>query len=137
MKNEKLENLVKTRQIKAEAPDPTEVQSFVRAAKAKIHDSKNLDLSLESRFELSYSAAHSLALAALRRLGYRSENRIIVFQCLPHTLSVDKIQTRILGDIHNRRNLAAYEGEFEVSEQMVESLIRIVDDLLARLELLG
>ena len=37
---------------------------------------------------LVYNAAHALCLAALRWHGYRSGNRYIVFQLLPHTLKV-------------------------------------------------
>ena len=40
-----------------------------------------------SRFGLAYDAAHSLALVALRRVGYRPENkRHIVFDLLPATV---------------------------------------------------
>jgi hypothetical protein len=94
-------------------------------------------LSLDSRFELTYAASHSLSLAALRWHGYRSENRITVFQSLVHTVSLDKIQTRILSDAHNRRNLAAYEGETEVSQEHVDSMIRVVDELLKLVQQLG
>ena len=46
------------------------------------------DNSLESRFDLAYNAAHSLCLAALRWHGYRSANRYIASQALPHTLGL-------------------------------------------------
>ena len=39
-------------------------------------------LSLDSRFDLAYNAAHAFSLAALRWHGYRSEHRYTVFQCL-------------------------------------------------------
>ena len=135
--NEKLENLVKIDQLKREPPDQNEINSFVKSAQAKQKDAKNPSLSLESRFELTYAASHSLSLAALRWHGYRSENRITVFQSLVHTVSLDKIQTRILSDAHNRRNLAAYEGETEVSQEQVDSMIRVVDELLKLVKQLG
>ena len=39
-------------------------------------------LSLESRFDLAYNAAHATALSALRVHGYRRENCYLVFRCL-------------------------------------------------------
>lgn len=48
----------------------------------------NATLAIESRFDLAYNAAHALALAALRARGYRSDNRYVVFQALPHTLGL-------------------------------------------------
>ena len=41
-----------------------------------------------SSFDLAYNAAHALCLAALRWHGWRSTNRFIVFQLLPHTLGL-------------------------------------------------
>lgn len=47
-------------------------------------------LSEDSQFMLAYGAAHSFSLAALRWHGYRSDSRYLVFQCLQHTLGLDK-----------------------------------------------
>jgi len=99
--NDKLENLAKIGSLKREPPDQNEIDSFVKSAQAKQKDAKNTGLSLDSRFELTYASSHSLSLAALRWYGYRSENRITVFQSLVHTVSLDKVQTRILSDAHN------------------------------------
>ena len=54
----------------------------------RLDDAGRRELSLESRFDLAYNAAHALALAALRLRGYRSESRYLVFQCLQHTLDL-------------------------------------------------
>lgn len=51
-------------------------------------DARKSSNSIESRFDLAYNAAHALCLAALRRSGYRAENRYIVFQVLPDTLGL-------------------------------------------------
>lgn len=137
MTQEKLENLVRTNALKRERPTQSEIDGLIRAAQAKQRDARKTSLSLESRFELSYSASHSLSLAALRWHGYRSDYRITVFQCLPHTVRLDRTQTRILSDAHNRRNLAAYEGESEVTQESVEALVRVVDELLKLVVALG
>ena len=81
-------------------------------------------MSLESRFDLAYNAAHALCLAALRRKGYRSGNRYIVFQVLPHTLGLGPEVWRVLDKCHNTRNLGEYEGLLEVDERLVDGLVK-------------
>jgi hypothetical protein len=66
---------------------------------ARLTDAVNVSLAPESRFDLAYNAAHALALAALRRLGYRSENRYLVFQTLPHTAGLPPRHLESLGKV--------------------------------------
>ena len=88
-----------------------------------MHDAANPALSLESRFDLAYNAAHALCLAALRRKGYRPSQRYIVFQVLPHTLGLGPEVWRVLDKCHNTRNLGEYEGLLDIDEGLVTSLI--------------
>ena len=84
-----LEHLAGTgKPLLAEAPDAAEFAGLLRSGRARLTDARNAALSLESRFDLAYNAAHALCLAALRRQGYRPRNRYIVFQVLPHTLGL-------------------------------------------------
>lgn len=129
MSSTPLDNLAKIGQLKAESPTTSEIKGLLQSARLKLKDSQNNSLSLESRFELAYSAAHSFSLAALRSHGYRSENRFLVFQCLTHTTKMPPSKIRILGDAHNKRNLSAYEGEVDVTEALVNSLIDATKDL--------
>jgi hypothetical protein len=92
---------------------------------------------LESRFDLAYNAAHALSLAALRWKGYRSEDRYMVFQALPHTLSMESAKWKVLDLCHRRRNLSEYEGHLEVDEVLVSDLIAVTRDVLSRVEALG
>jgi hypothetical protein len=96
--------------LKAEAPDTNEIAGLLRTGRVRLHDAQNTALSLESRFDLAYNGAHALCLAALRRMGYRSGNRYIVFQVLPHTLGLGPEVWRVLDKCHNTRNLGEYEG---------------------------
>ncbi|MEO8118762.1 MAG: hypothetical protein ABI606_05500 [Rhodoferax sp.] len=109
--------------LKAEAPDANEIAGLLRTGIARLHDARNAALALESRFDLAYNAAHALSLAALRRMGYRSGNRYIVFQVLPHTLGLGPEVWRVLDKCHNTRNLGEYEGLLEVDERLVTDLI--------------
>ena len=75
MTNDKLENLVRIGQLKAEPASEEEIAGLQRSGAVRLADAKNKKLSIESRFDLAYNAAHALSLAALRHAGYRSENR--------------------------------------------------------------
>lgn len=61
--------------------------------------------------------------ASLRRQGYRSANRYIVFQLLPHTLGLGPEVWRVLAKCHDVRNLGEYEGDLNVDERLVADLI--------------
>ncbi|MBI4990209.1 MAG: hypothetical protein HZC23_15450 [Rhodocyclales bacterium] len=134
---ESLQNLQKIGQIKAEPPDQVEFDGLVRSARRKLPDADNPALSLESRFTLAYDAAHSLALAALRWHGYRSENRYTVFQVLGHTLSFPPAKWRFLDDCHKKRNIALYDGDFAEDEQLIGELIAVAKELQIAVEALG
>lgn len=106
-----------------EAPDANELAGLLRSGTARLKDASNATLALESRFDLAYNAAHSLSLAALRRIGYRAGNRYTVFQVLPHTLGLGPEVWRVLDKCHNTRNLGEYEGLLDVDERLVKDLI--------------
>lgn len=125
------DNLVKINQLKIEEPDQGELDGLIKSGQARLKDSHNTDLSLESRFDLAYNAAHALSLAALRRHGYRSENRFIVFQCLEHTLQVGPEVWRVLAHCHNLRNRSEYEGFLDINERLVLDLVKAAEAVLS------
>ncbi|WP_374383545.1 hypothetical protein [Thermomonas sp.] len=119
-----LENLAGTgKPLLAEAPDAVEFAGLVRSGRARLNDARNAALSLESRFDLAYNAAHALCLAALRRHGFRARHRYIVFQVLPHTLGLGPEVWRVLAKAHDLRNLAEYEGHVDVDARLVTDAI--------------
>lgn len=109
--------------LQPEPPDAKEIAGLLRSGLARLKDARNTTLALESRFDLAYNAAHSLCLAALRAKGYRSGNRYIVFQVLPHTLGLGAEVWRVLDKCHNTRNLGEYEGMLDVDGRLVADLI--------------
>lgn len=109
--------------LRAEPPDSKEFAGLQRMGLARLKDAQHQGLSLESRFDLAYNAAHALCLAALRWHGYRSGNRFIVFQLLPHTLGLGPEVWRVLSKCHDARNLGEYEGMLEVDTRLVTDLI--------------
>ena len=127
---EPLHNLVKINKLNLEPPSRAEFDGMVAAATNKLKDVAIPGLSQGSRFTLAYGAAHALALAALRWHGYRSDSRYLVFQCLQHTLGLERSKWRVLDKCHNCRNLAEYEGHLEVDAQLLKELVQITHELL-------
>lgn len=134
MSSDPLENLVNVGSLKAEPHSRPETDGLVRSAAARLKDARNKSLAIESRFDLAYNASHALALAALRRKGYRSENRYVVFQALQHTLALPAAQWRVLAKAHGIRNQGEYEGLLDVGETLVEEVIEIAQAILDALD---
>ena len=137
MTNDNLENLASTGGLKVEAPAGEEIEALLASGLARLADSKNKELHIESRFDLAYNAAHALSLAALRIAGYRSENRYLVFQCLKHTLNLPNEQWRVLDQAHKKRNIAEYEGSTVLNDALVDALIETTDEVAKRVQQLG
>ena len=132
MQNEYLDNLAASGVLRAEPSTTDEVSGLVRSGCARLADAKKEQLSLESRFDLAYNAAHALSSAGLRVAGYRANNRYLVFQCLVHSLGIPNEKWRVLEQAHRIRNLAECEGATDVDENLVEALIRVIDEVAAR-----
>jgi len=132
MSHEELDNLVRIGRLKAEPASRREFAGMIKSARTRLADAQNQSLDPDSRFDLAYGAAHRLALAALRHQGYRSENRITVFQTVVHTLGSDKSDLQIFLKAHNERNLAEYEGRLEIDQGLLADLIRCTKRLERR-----
>jgi len=134
---EKLDNLVKIKQLKKEPPDQNEFDGMVNSAKRRLQDAQVKGLSEEGQFSLAYGASHALALAVMRWHGYRSDNRYLVFQCLEQTIGLENAKWRVLDKCHKQRNLAEYEGHLEITPQLLQELIEVSKELLTLVETLG
>jgi len=128
-----LDNLVKIGTLKAEAAARKEFDGMLASARRGLVDAQNESIESDSQFDLAYGAAHRFALAALRQQGYRSENRITVFQTLVHTLGTDAADIQIFLAAHNERNLAEYEGRVDIDAKLSD-LIRCTKKLEAAVE---
>jgi hypothetical protein len=134
MSSAELENLAKIGKLKREPPSARELAGLLKSAQARMADADRAELSFDSRFDLAYNAAHALALHALRRLGYRSDNRYLVFQTLQHTAGLPAEAWRVLVKAHERRNLAEYEGHLERDEKLMAELAAAAARLRAIVE---
>ena len=124
MTSPELENLARTGALKREAPSRSEYDGLVRSGEERLTDAGRMDLAPTSRFDLACNAAHALALAALRRLGYRAPNRRLVFEALVHSTTLDEPSRRVLITCHERRNFAEYEGIHDIDGRLLDDLIR-------------
>ena len=120
-----------------EDPDAREFDGLVRSGLARLKDAENGVNSLESRFDLAYSAAHALSLAALRHHGFRPSKRYVVFQVLPHTLELGAEVWRVLSKCHDMRNRTEYEGVLDVDERLVADLIDACGKVAAKVRTLS
>ena len=136
MTSRQLTNLEKIGKLKAEPPSKAEFDGLVRSGAARLKDCAIKSLSRDGRFDLSYNAAHALALAALRWQGYRSDSRYLVFQCLEHTLGFAANEWRVLDEAHRKRNVAEYEGDLDIDDALVEALIRTAMEIEKRVRAL-
>jgi hypothetical protein len=133
MSSAELENLAKIGKLKREAPSARELTTLLESAHARLADAARPVLAFESRFDLAYNGAHALALYALRKLGYRSDNRYLVFQVLQHTAGLPPAEWRVLAKAHERRNQFEYEGRLERDEALLAEVLKIAAGLSALL----
>lgn len=109
--------------LRREPPDAAEFQGLKSAGLVRLEDALRAPLSLESRFDLAYNAAHSLCLAALRYRGFRTSKRYVLFQVVPETLGLGPEVWRVLDKCHGIRNRSEYEGASELDEELVDALV--------------
>lgn len=122
MGKQELDNLVNIGALKKELPSRAEYDGMLDAARRSLADAQK-GLDPDNQFTLVYGAAHRLALAALRREGYRSEKRISVFQTIVHTVGTGNADIQVFLKAHNTRNLAEYEGYTEVDPRLLADLL--------------
>ena len=129
MGKQELDNLVKLGTLKVEAASRKEFEGMLASARRGLADAQSKSIETDSQFDLAYGAAHRFALAALRQQGYRSDNRVTVFQTLVHTLGTGNADIQIFLRAHNERNLAEYEGRVDIDEKLLADLIRCTKKL--------
>src|SRR5438309_5798208 len=111
-----LERLAGPGNVLAKEPlDAKEFAGLVRSGLVRLKDAENEANSLDSRFDLAYSAAHALCLAALRHHGFRPSKRYIVFQVLPDIrLNAKKAALRSARRVRDDRSRSVSEKENRV-----------------------
>jgi hypothetical protein len=134
MSSAELENLARIGSLERVPASEAEIEALAASGRARLGDAADEGLSLTSRFDLAYNGTHALALAALRRLGYRSKSRYLVFLALEHTLELSSRSCRVLIDAHRERNRVEYEGVGSITESLVEALLEAGQEVLSRFD---
>mgnify|MGYP001559005585 CR=1 FL=1 len=135
-KSRELANLARIGKLAIELGTPGEIKGLLTSGSERLTDARNEVLALSSRFDLAYNAAHAFSLAALRWHGYRSDNRYLVFQSLPHTLGLSTAVWRVLAKAHEVRNVAEYAGHFDADITMLRNLIESAEAVRAAVAVL-
>ncbi len=126
-KSRELANLARIGKLAVEPGTGGEIKGLLISGTERLADARKEVLALSSRFDLAYNAAHAFSLAALRWHGYRSDNRYLVFQALPHTLGLPVATWRVLAKAHEARNVAEYEGHFDADMTLLGNLIEAAE----------
>jgi len=131
-----LENLVGRGLEKAQA-DREELTRYLGRIRRKLADSRQANISLDSRFDVAFEALLQTALAALRARGYRTTSgaghQQLAIQALPKTIGIPAGEVRTLDEFRKRRSAGLYLAEFEPSAAEVEALVAAADRLLKSL----
>ena len=127
-----LDNLVGRGLEKAQA-DEEELSRYLGRIRRKLADSRQTNISLDSRFDVAFEALLQIALAALRARGYRTTSgaghQQLAIQALPKTIGIPAGEIRTLDEFRKRRSAGLYLAEFEPSEAEVAALVAAVEGL--------
>jgi hypothetical protein len=137
MSLKELDNLAKVGLLKIEPADQNEFDGLLDSGRRRLVDANKQTLAPDSQFDLAYNAAHALSLAALRWHGYRPNKRFVVFQSLPHTLSLGPEIWRVIDKCHGIRNSIEYEGYAYINMQLLTDLLKATDVVLKAVMKLG
>lgn len=127
MSSDRLDRL---RELKKELPREDELRGLMQSGLSRLTDAERPELSYESRFDVAYNAVHAFALYALRKKGYRSDKRYLVFELLDETAGLEPSLIRVLRKAHNKRNDMEYRGYLEADEQLLKDVIAIAKKLV-------
>lgn len=125
----RLENLVKTHQIKPHATHPDEVQRLLAAATRNLADARAGIISDETRFDAAYKAIMQCALVGLMAHGYRPSTSVpghhqTVIQTLSLTLGVPRESWIVMDALRKKRNVNDYSGDLIEPESVRECIAR-------------
>jgi hypothetical protein len=123
-----LQNLERAGRLRPEPADVRELSRYLASAKQFLVDARAA-IQPASRFMLAYSAAHALAVAALRANDYRTAqergHRRLVFEVLPHSCGAQSADALALVRAHEKRNVVEYDGIAEITEREVADLAAV------------
>lgn len=119
--------------LRAESTSPEEIADLLGIDSRDLHDARVEAISEDRRFEAAFNAARTAANVALRACGYRTAT-----QLGHHLKTVETLELTIQGDrrliqklrvFSKKRNATSYDSAGNVSDQELEEVIRVADEL--------
>jgi hypothetical protein len=119
--------------LRAESTSPEEIADLLGIVSRDLHDARVEAISEDRRFEAAFNAARTAANVALRACGYRTAT-----QLGHHLKTVETLELTIQGDrrliqklrvFSKKRNATSYDSAGNVSDQELEEVIRVADEL--------
>jgi len=128
-----LEKWVEYGWLTREPTSPNEIKGLLGIVERSLADSKVEAVSTDLRFIAAFNAALSVATTALRASGYRT-----VTQAGHHVKTIESLELTIKGNskviqkfktLNNKRNKSVYDVAGAVSDQELESVVRLATEL--------
>lgn len=119
--------------LRAGSTSPEEIADLLGIDSRDLHDARVEAISEDRRFEAAFNAARTAANVALRLCGYRTAT-----QPGHHLKTVETLELTIQGDgrliqklrvFSKKRNATSYDSAGNVSDQELEEVIRVADEL--------
>ena len=129
-----LTDLANEGRFKAHNSSKSEINQLLAVFDRDMADAQIVNLSTDRRFIMAYSAALTIAIAALAASGYRAASEghhYWTIQSLAFTLGTDPKTVEKLNKFRQKRNIADYERIGMASEKEVSEML----DLAKRLRL--
>ena len=139
MNSPSVENLLARGLLERRSVDVAEVRYHVRTARDLLAVASREAIPEAARFINLYEAAHAVALAGLKVLGYRGKDgeggRSVVLQLVEETLAVRKGSAAAFAHANRIRNNMLYVGSAEdVPEYLLELLPKAIGDAIEEIE---
>jgi hypothetical protein len=133
----RLENLVRTGQLKPHEATRGEVALLLAAAERNLVDARRTSNSTETRFDCAYRTIMQCGLVALHANGFRPDNKrpghnALTIQSLTSTMGVEGSRIAVLDKLREKRNLADYTGavlDKAATEACIGQATRLVAEL--------
>lgn len=136
---ENLERLVERKQLSRHQPTAREIENHLKVAREFVAAARLRGTPEGVRFHNFYDAAHALALAGLKLVGYRAPdgegNRQLTLSCVEQTLALRKGSSAAFVEANRLRSMMLYQGaDVDIPESLMEALDAAVKEALREVE---
>jgi hypothetical protein len=133
-----LEKWVEYGWLRPEATSPDEIQGLLSIVDRGLHDSKVEEISIDLRFIAAFNSALTAATVALRAAGFRVSSQaghhVKTIESLEFTHPEGRTFIQKLKVMSNKRNRSSYDAAGAVSDQDLQSMMRLAADLQSKLQ---